>query len=70
MDSLTSKKGALSLYATCTRTYVGEVLDLYKMASGNHYGSVKTANMVEELKYLSVKVYLPLMVVCTSLAFC
>src|SRR5882762_7058236 len=45
------------------------VLDLYKMASGNRYGSVKTANTVEELKYLSVKVYLPLMVICTSLDF-
>jgi hypothetical protein len=45
------------------RTYIGEVLDLYKTASGNRYGSVKTAGTVAELQYLSVRVYLPLIAV-------
>lgn len=67
------KKGSFVIvrntHKETSRTYIGEVLDLYKMASGNRYGSVKTANTVEELKYLSVKVYLPLMVVCTSPLF-
>jgi hypothetical protein len=67
------KKGSFvivrNVHRETSRTYIGKVLDLYKMASGNCYGSVKTANTVEELKYLSVKVYLPLMVACTSLAF-
>lgn len=45
------------------RLYIGEVLDMYKLASGNRYGSVKTANTVESLKYLSVRAFLPLMVV-------
>ena len=61
------KKGSFvivcNVHKETSRTYIGELLDLYKMASGNHYGSVKTAGAVEELKYLSVKVYLPLMVV-------
>jgi hypothetical protein len=43
-----------------SRVYIGEILDLYKLSSGNRYGSVKTANAVEELRYLSFKVYLPL----------
>ena len=45
------------------RIYIGEVLDPYKLAAGNQYGSVKRANGVEELKYLSVRVYLPLVAV-------
>jgi hypothetical protein len=41
---------------------------MYKLASGNRYGSVKTANVVETLKYLSVRVFLriPLTVVRNS----
>ena len=42
------------------RIFIGEVLDLYKMAVGNHYGSVKTTRRVAKLKYLSVHIYLPL----------
>jgi hypothetical protein len=48
---------------TTSRIYIGEVLDLYKLASGNHYGSVKTVQGIEELKFLSLKVYLPLLTV-------
>ena len=42
------------------RIFIGEVLDLYKMVVGNHYGSVKTTHRVAKLKYLSVHIYLPL----------
>jgi hypothetical protein len=45
------------------RMFIGEVLDLYKTASGNRYGSVISANSVAELKYLSVRVFLPLVTV-------
>ena len=45
------------------RTYIGEVLDLYKLAAGNRYGSVRVANSISELKYLSVRVWLPLTLV-------
>lgn len=48
---------------TTSRTYISEVLDLYKLATGNRYGSVKTAQAVEELKFLSLRVYLPLVTV-------
>ena len=40
------------------RIFIDEVLNLYKMVVGNHYGSVKTTGGVAELKYLSVWVYL------------
>ena len=43
--------------------FIGEVLDLYKTASGNRYGSVISANSAAELKYLSVRVFLPLLTV-------
>lgn len=46
------------------RFYIGEVLDLYKCAVGNRYGSVEAASKVEELQYLSLRVYLPLTTVC------
>ena len=39
---------------------------MYKLASRNRYGSIKTANAVETLKYLSVRVFLPLTVVRNS----
>lgn len=51
------------------RIYIGEVLDLYKLAASNRYGSVKRANGVKELKYLSVCVYLPLIAVCQHSTF-
>jgi len=58
------KKGSFVIVRnTTSRIYIGEVLDLYKLASGNHYGSVKTAQGIEELKFLSLKVYLPLVMV-------
>jgi hypothetical protein len=61
------KKGSFVIVRnTTSRIYIGEVLDLYKLASGNRYGSVKTAQAVEELKFLSLKVYLPLVTVKCS----
>ena len=42
------------------RIFIVEVLNLYKMAAENCYGSVKTAHGVMELKYLLVHIYLPL----------
>ena len=63
------KRGSYIIARTeSSRAYIGQVLDMYKLASGNRYGSVKTANAVETLKYLSVRVFLPLTVVCNSSA--
>ena len=45
------------------RMFIGEVLDLYKTTSGNRYGSVISANSAAELKYLSARVFLPLLTV-------
>jgi len=53
------KRGSFVIAHTeSSRAYIGQVLDMYKLASGNRYGSVKTANTVETLKYLSVRVFL------------
>jgi hypothetical protein len=53
------KRGSFVIARTeSSRAYIGQVLDMYKLASGNCYGSVKTANTVETLKYLSVRVFL------------
>jgi hypothetical protein len=54
------KRGSFVIVRNKKRTYIGEVLDLYKKAAGNRYGSVKRAGSVEELQFLSVRVYLPL----------
>ena len=61
------KQGSfLIIHNESKRIYIGEVLDLYKLAAGNRYSSMKRANGVEELKYLSVHVYLPLIAVGQS----
>ncbi|OSD06282.1 hypothetical protein PYCCODRAFT_1341735, partial [Trametes coccinea BRFM310] len=41
------------------RTYLGEVLDLYKKTNNRH-GSLDVAATVTGLSYLSLRVYLPL----------
>ena len=64
------KRGSFVIVRTeSSRSYIGQVLDMYKLASGNRYGLVKTANVVETLKYLSVRVFLPLTVVRDSSVF-
>ncbi|KAI0628399.1 hypothetical protein C8Q77DRAFT_1148254 [Trametes polyzona] len=42
-----------------TRTYVAEVLDIFKFVSRRH-GSVREATTVNGLSYFSLRVYLPL----------
>ena len=64
------KQGSfLIIHNEAKRIYIGEVLDLYKLAAGNRYSSVRRANGVGELKYLSVCVYLPLIAVCQHSTF-
>ncbi|KAI0739984.1 hypothetical protein C8Q80DRAFT_1111610, partial [Daedaleopsis nitida] len=41
------------------RTYLGEVLDIYKKTGGRH-GSLTEATTIAGLSYLSLRVYLPL----------
>src|ERR1700733_14805554 len=53
------KRGSFVIARTkSSRAYIGQVLDIYKLASGDHYGSVKTENTVKTLKYSSVRVFL------------
>jgi hypothetical protein len=47
--------------------YVGEVLDIYQKGNNNwYYGSVATAISATELLFLSLQVFLPLLVVSAS----
>jgi hypothetical protein len=49
-----------------TRTFIAEVLDIYKKGGNNRYGSVESAVSVDSLAWFSVRVYLPLIMVRVS----
>ncbi|KAJ3002779.1 hypothetical protein NUW54_g5663 [Trametes sanguinea] len=53
------RPGTFLVMKSAKRTYIGEVLDVYKMISRRH-GSVDVATSVSGLSYLSLRVYLPL----------
>ncbi|KAF9236407.1 hypothetical protein BU15DRAFT_76980 [Melanogaster broomeanus] len=40
--------------------YIGEVLDIYKKGTNNHYGSIDSSECLSNLSFLSLLVYLPL----------
>ena len=48
------------MMSTKRRFYIGEVLDMYKQAASNRYGSVDSATTASSLFYLALRVYLPL----------
>jgi hypothetical protein len=48
------------------RFYIGQVLDLYKRGANSRYGSVELASSAQGLSWLSLRVYLPLQLVCAS----
>ncbi|KAI0349019.1 hypothetical protein OH77DRAFT_1415677, partial [Trametes cingulata] len=54
--------GSLVIMRNEARTFLGEVLDIYKKANRRH-GSVEMATGISGLSYLSLRVYLPLTVV-------
>ncbi|KDQ56779.1 hypothetical protein JAAARDRAFT_207846 [Jaapia argillacea MUCL 33604] len=43
------------------RTYIGEVLDIYKKGSSSRHGSILSASTMAGLSYLSVRVFVPLL---------
>jgi hypothetical protein len=46
--------------------YIGEILDIYRQATGSRYGSVDDAVSASGLSYLALRVYLPLQVQLVS----
>ncbi|KAJ6623710.1 hypothetical protein B0H10DRAFT_1786047 [Mycena sp. CBHHK59/15] len=46
-----------------TRFYVGEILDVYKKEANSRHGSMPNATSTSGLSYLSLRVYLPLIIV-------
>ncbi|KAI0676074.1 hypothetical protein C8Q78DRAFT_1075020 [Trametes maxima] len=55
------RAGCLLIMKNEARTYLGEVLDVYKKANRRH-GSLDIATSSSGLSYLSIRVYLPLTV--------
>lgn len=58
--------GAYVIVRTTQRIYVGEVLDIYRKGNSGRYDSIKTTSSLGGVKYLSLRVYLPMDVVRLS----
>ena len=58
--------GNFVIISTKLQFYVGEVLDIYKQATGSHYRSVDDANSASDLSFLAFRVYFPLQVQLVS----
>jgi hypothetical protein len=54
------RRGTFVIMKNKTRTYIGEVLDIYKKLASGRHGSLKDANTPNNLSYLSLRVFLPL----------
>ncbi|KIY61999.1 hypothetical protein CYLTODRAFT_459371 [Cylindrobasidium torrendii FP15055 ss-10] len=52
--------GSYVIVGTQKRFYIGEVLDMYRKGNSGRYDSLRTTNSLSNLKYLSLRVYLPL----------
>lgn len=61
------QRGNFVIMSTAKRTYIGQVLDLYKQAASSRYGSVDDATSASGLSYLALRVYLPLQMQLVSL---
>jgi hypothetical protein len=57
------RRGTFVIMKNKTRTYIGEVLDIYKKLASGRHGSLKDANTANDLSYLSLRVFLPLKIV-------
>lgn len=57
------KLGSFVLMRSPKRFYVGEVLDIYEKGGSGRYGSVVDAISTDRLSFLSLRVFLPLMIV-------
>ncbi|KAF8074050.1 hypothetical protein FPV67DRAFT_784077 [Lyophyllum atratum] len=54
------KIGNYAIFRTLKRTYVGEILDMYKKGASGRYGSIDKIGNASSLQAISVRVYLPL----------
>ena len=51
---------------TDNRTFIGEVLDIYKKGMSNRYASIESADSLSQLAAVAVRAYLPLYMVSWS----
>jgi len=58
--------GNFVIIRTDNRTFIGEVLDIYKKGMSNHYASIESADSLSQLAAVAVRAYLPLYVVSWS----
>ena len=56
--------GSFLIMRSEKRFYVGQVLDLYKRGSSSRHGSVDNLSSVQGLSWVSLRVFLPLAMVC------
>ncbi|TFK58820.1 hypothetical protein BDN72DRAFT_949631 [Pluteus cervinus] len=56
------KRHSFLIMRTSTRYYIGEVLDIYKKGQNSRYGSINTSSTLQEISWLSLRVYLMLQV--------
>ncbi|KAG6871916.1 hypothetical protein C0992_010163, partial [Termitomyces sp. T32_za158] len=55
-------RGSYVIMRTQRRTYIGQVLDMYKKGESSRYGSIDSSTSLEGLSWLSLRIYLPLTV--------
>jgi hypothetical protein len=52
---------------TKKRFYIGEVLDIYNRGANSRHGSIDKADSIQGLSYLSLRVYLPVIIGVVSI---
>ncbi len=58
--------GNFMIIRTDNRTFIGEVLDIYKKGMNNRYASIESADSLSQLAAVAVRAYLPLYMVSWS----
>ncbi len=58
--------GNFVIIRTDNRTFIGEVLDIYKTGMSNRYASIESADSLSQLAAVAVRAYVPLYMVSWS----
>ena len=58
--------GNFVIIRTDNRTFIGEVLDIYKKGMSNRYASIESADSLSQLAAVAVRAYVPLYMVSWS----
>jgi len=61
--------GNFMIIWTDNRTFIGEVLDIYKKGMSNHYASIESADSLSQLAAVAVHAYVPLILYMVSWSY-